>query len=548
MSVAVAERSAAPPQHALRPVISFHGVSKVYPNGTEALRDVDLAIHQGDFCFLVGPSGAGKSTLVRLLIRDEAPSTGRIFIDGQEISRMSHRKLPKLRRKFGIVFQDYKLLARRTVAQNVAFALQVTRPGQRHLREKVEEVLWIVGLEDKLDKFPDELSGGEQQRVAIARALVHRPRIFLADEPTGNLDPDTSWGIVQLLLQINHRGTTVLMATHNREVVDLVRRRVIAIDNGRVVRDEAEGQLPARRNRNPVRQVLASLWFALHSAGQNFRRNLGVSLAGVFTMGLIIFLVGGSLLFTHSVNSVLQGQEQNASHLKIYLSDNASLPAITNFESRLKHDPRVISVTFETKDQAAKQASQNPSISSALAVLGSNPLPASLNLNVRKLTDLSKFNAEAKATPIVDSTTPTDYNSDVIGKLNTVITVIEWVGAIIAIILLTISIVIIMNTIRTAVYSRRTEIEIMKLVGATDWFVRWPFILEGMIGGLLAAIFSGAVVFGAYRLFVQAAQGNLLSVPFDARYTITLLVVLLIGGVAVGALGSFLGVRRFLSA
>ena len=155
---------------------------------------------------------------------------------------MSHRKLPKLRRKFGIVFQDYKLLARRTVAQNVAFALQVTRPGQRHLREKVEEVLWIVGLEDKLDKFPDELSGGEQQRVAIARALVHRPRIFLADEPTGNLDPDTSWGIVQLLLQINHRGTTVLMATHNREVVDLVRRRVIAIDNGRVVRDEAEGQ------------------------------------------------------------------------------------------------------------------------------------------------------------------------------------------------------------------------------------------------------------------------------------------------------------------
>ena len=154
---------------------------------------------------------------------------------------MSRRKLPKLRRKFGIVFQDYKLLSRQTVAQNVAFALQVTRPGQRHLREKVEEVLWIVGLEDKFDKFPDQLSGGEQQRVAIARALVHRPRIFIADEPTGNLDPDTSWGIVQLLLQINHRGTTVLMATHNREVVDLVRRRVIAIEGGRVIRDEVEG-------------------------------------------------------------------------------------------------------------------------------------------------------------------------------------------------------------------------------------------------------------------------------------------------------------------
>jgi len=230
------------PDPGLRPVISFHGVSKTYPNGTLALRDIDLAIYLGDFCFLVGASGAGKSTLVRLLIREEPASTGRIFVDGMETTRMPRRRLPKLRRKFGIVFQDYKLLPRLTVAQNVAFALQVTRPGQRHLKEKVEETLWIVGLEDKLNKFPDELSGGEQQRVAIARALVHRPRIFLADEPTGNLDPDTSWGIVQLLLQINHRGTTVVMATHNREIVDLVRRRVIAIESGRVVRDEIEGQ------------------------------------------------------------------------------------------------------------------------------------------------------------------------------------------------------------------------------------------------------------------------------------------------------------------
>jgi cell division transport system ATP-binding protein len=242
MSVLTLPRPALAADPALRPVISFHGVGKTYPNGTVALRDVDLAIYQKDFVFLVGASGAGKSTLVRLLIREEVASSGRIFVDGQEITRMPRRRLPKLRRKFGIVFQDFKLLPRSTVAQNVAFALQVTRPGQRHLKEKVEEALWIVGLEDKLNKWPDELSGGEQQRVAIARALVHRPRIFLADEPTGNLDPDTSWGIVQLLLQINHRGTTVLMATHNREVVDLVRRRVIAIENGRVVRDEMEGQ------------------------------------------------------------------------------------------------------------------------------------------------------------------------------------------------------------------------------------------------------------------------------------------------------------------
>ena len=301
-----------------------------------------------------------------------------------------------------------------------------------------------------------------------------------------------------------------------------------------------------------MRRIAASLWFALHSAGQNFRRNLGVSLAGVFTMGLILFLVGGALLFTHSVNDVLQRQQTNASHLRIYLSDSASLASITDFQSRLQHDPRVLSVSFENKDQAAKEASQNPDIESALSALsatgGGNPLPASLNLDVKRLTDLAALDDMAKATPIADKTTATDYNKDVISKLNTVIAVIQWVGGVIAVILLVISLVIIMNTIRTAVYARRTEIEIMKLVGATDWFVRWPFILEGMIGGLLAAVFSGGIVYAGYRLFVHSAQHSLFSIPFDATFTIVLLVMLLVGGVAVGALGSFIGVRRFLTA
>ncbi|MBV9101747.1 MAG: ABC transporter permease [Candidatus Dormibacteraeota bacterium] len=296
-----------------------------------------------------------------------------------------------------------------------------------------------------------------------------------------------------------------------------------------------------------MRRLGAALWFAVHTAGQNFRRNLGVSLAGVFTMGLILFLVGGALLFTHSVDSVLQAQQAKASRIKIYLSDSASLASIMDFQLRLKNDPRVISVTFENKDQAAREAAQNPDIQAALNALGSNPLPASLNLNVRQLTDLGQFDSMARNTPIVDKTTATDYNPDVIGKLRTVISVISLVGGIIALILLVISLVIIMNTIRTAVYARRTEIEIMKLVGATDWFVRWPFILEGVIGGLLAAVFSGGIVFLGYKLFVQAAQRSLLSVPFDASYSAALLFLLVLGGVAVGAFGSYLGVRRFLS-
>jgi len=296
-----------------------------------------------------------------------------------------------------------------------------------------------------------------------------------------------------------------------------------------------------------VRRVGAALWFAWHTAGQNFKRNLGVSLAGVFTMGLILLLVGGALLFTHSVDSILQTQQSNASKIKIYISDSASLAQITDFQQRLKDDTRVISVAFETKDQAAKEASSDPDIQQALQTLGSNPLPASLNLEVKQLTDLAAFDRLAKATPIVDRTTATDYNPDVISKLHTVINVIEVIGGVIALILFVISLVIIMNTIRTAVYARRTEIEIMKLVGATDWFVRWPFILEGMLGGIIAAIFSGGIVFAGYHLFVQSAQRSLLSVPFDGGYAVTLLVLLLGGGALVGAFGSYLGVRRFLA-
>jgi cell division transport system ATP-binding protein len=229
------------PDAAQAPLISFQHVNKTYSNGTEALRAVNLNIARQDFLFLVGPSGAGKSTVVRLLIREEMATQGRIYVDGQELGRLKHRHLPLLRRKIGTVFQDFKLLPKMTVFENVEFALRVTRGVDRRTRAKVEEVLAIVGLEGTEDKFPEELSGGQQQRVAIARALSHDPKIFLADEPTGNLDPATSWEILQLLLQINARGTTVVMATHNKEIVDVMRRRVVVINNGMVVRDDASG-------------------------------------------------------------------------------------------------------------------------------------------------------------------------------------------------------------------------------------------------------------------------------------------------------------------
>ena len=220
-------------------MITLDDVSKRFPNGTFALRDVDLAIEAGDFVFLVGSSGAGKSTLIRLLIREELPSSGRVVVDGEDVARLARGRVPKLRRKVGVVFQDFKLLPTKTVAENVAFALIVTGHSGPIVREETDRVLSLVGLSQRRDHFPDQLSGGEQQRTAMARALVNHPRILIADEPTGNLDPVTSWEIIQLLIQINQLGTTVLMATHNQEIVNAMRRRVLALEGGHLVRDEA---------------------------------------------------------------------------------------------------------------------------------------------------------------------------------------------------------------------------------------------------------------------------------------------------------------------
>jgi cell division transport system ATP-binding protein len=219
----------------------MHDVTMEYPNGNVALRDVDLVIPEGDFVFIVGPSGAGKSTLMRLIIRDEVATRGQVILDGADLARLPRRGVPKVRRKIGTIFQDFKLLPRKTVWENVAFALEVTGTPRRRVRPAVDRVLALVGLTAQAKQVPTQLSGGEQQRTAIARALVHDPRIIIADEPTGNLDPLISWEILQLLLRINELGVTVLMATHNAEVVTALRRRVVALEEGRIIRDEVGG-------------------------------------------------------------------------------------------------------------------------------------------------------------------------------------------------------------------------------------------------------------------------------------------------------------------
>lgn len=222
-------------------MIIFEDVTKVYPPSTVGLEKVNLHIEKGEFVFLVGPSGSGKSTFIRLLIREIEPDRGRISVGGRDLATLRRWKVPYLRRNIGCVFQDFKLLTNKTAFENVMYALVVTGSANSASKKKAAEMLSLVGLGHKAGSLPTELSGGEQQRVSIARAFVNHPPLLIADEPTGNLDPETSLGIMQLLYRINKTGTTVVMATHDREMVDRMRRRVIALDEGRVVRDQKRG-------------------------------------------------------------------------------------------------------------------------------------------------------------------------------------------------------------------------------------------------------------------------------------------------------------------
>jgi cell division transport system ATP-binding protein len=222
-------------------MIKLDNVTKVYKGEVVALRDADVNIDKGEFVFLVGASGSGKSTMLRLFNKEEVPEKGRVWVAGKDIAELSSWKVPYLRRNIGCVFQDFKLLTNKTVFENVAFALEVIGRPKHVVKSQVPAILELVGLAKKLERYPHELSGGEQQRVSIARAFVNRPLILLADEPTGNLDPDTSLGIMKLLDRINRTGTTVVMATHDRGIVDTMRRRVIELDRGVIVRDQARG-------------------------------------------------------------------------------------------------------------------------------------------------------------------------------------------------------------------------------------------------------------------------------------------------------------------
>ncbi len=222
-------------------MVELKNVEKTYPNGTVALREVNLKIEKGEFVFVVGPSGSGKSTMVKLLLKEEDATEGEVYVNGYDVTSMTRQEVPYLRRSLGFVFQDFRLLPNKTVYENVAFAMVITEALPKEIRRQVPMALALVGLSRKANMYPNQLSGGEQQRVALARALVNNPALLIADEPTGNLDPETSWEIMKLLSEVNHRGTTVIVATHEKSIVDEMKKRVVAISKGLIVRDQEKG-------------------------------------------------------------------------------------------------------------------------------------------------------------------------------------------------------------------------------------------------------------------------------------------------------------------
>lgn len=223
-------------------MIEMQDIWKTYPNGSHALQGISVKVDQSEFVYVVGPSGAGKSTFMKMIYREERPTKGMIFVNGFNLEKLKQRKIPYVRRNIGVIFQDFRLLPKLTVFENVAFAMEVIEAPKKIIKKRTLEVLEMVRLKDKAQSLPTQLSGGEQQRVAIARAIVNKPSVIIADEPTGNLDPDTSWEIMKLMEEINFRGTTIMMATHNREIVNTMRKRVLAIEAGKIVRDQARGE------------------------------------------------------------------------------------------------------------------------------------------------------------------------------------------------------------------------------------------------------------------------------------------------------------------
>ena len=539
-------------------MIELRNVKKEYSKGNAALNGVSVKIERGEFVFIVGDSGSGKSTLIRLIMKELNPTDGTIIVNGQNLNRMRHRNIAKYRRGLGVVFQDFRLLKDRNIYENIAFALRVTETPGKVIKKKVPAALSLVGLAQKYKSFPKELSGGEQQRVAIARAIVNEPAILLADEPTGNLDPTNSWEIMSLLKEANERGTTVLVVTHNQEIVNEMNERVITMKQGVIVSDERKGGYT---------DVISTIGYVGKQGVKSIWRNKMFSLASLATMSACIFLFG--LFFSILVNFqyIIRSAEEGVA-ITVFFDEEATDEQIQKIGEELKARDDVSEVKYISAEQAWEDFQKDyfgDNLELAEGFKDDNPLANSDNYEVyMKTTDNSQdLIARSKSlsstqqdlvkfAQSLDGVSKVNKSDVVANTLSSVNMLVAYISIAIIAILLGVSIFLISNTVTMGITVRKEEIAIMKYIGAKDFVVRSPFVIEGLIIGIFGAAIPLGLLYVLYDKAVSYVMErfsilkNIIDfLPVNVVYTY-LLPIGLIMGIGIGFLGSFFTVRKHL--
>ena len=478
---------------------------------------------------------------------------------GRDLSEITRKKIPYYRRNLGVVFQDFKLLPNRTVYDNVAYALQVTGGKRREVREKVPDILRLTGLSTKLHNYPDQLSGGEQQRVSVARAFVNHPPLLLADEPTGNLDPETSVGIMQLLYRINRTGTTVVVATHDKAMVDRMRRRVIEVSQGRVVRDERTGGYSGVQST----REFGALWreglgvrfgFFLREALRALRRNAVPSFAAVATV-LVTVLVLGVFIPVVQATTGAANEIRSKVLVDVYLSNDAGAADISRVAAHHRgRDAGRRPGRVRVQAGGDPRPSARPAAASTTTCSGPTRCPTCCasrpsgpRTSSRCATRSRPMSPSGQRTVIDSSIDEVQDRKENTDKILSATRVVKLTMGLLAGLLALASLLLVANTIRLSMYARRREVEVMKLVGATDWFIRWPFVIEGVLVGALGGI-AAIVLLGVVKVSLVdplAKDFALIAAPDTMNFGL-LVGVLLGAAVGVSALGSGLSLRRFL--
>ena len=465
--------------------------------GTQkALIDITLDIFKNDFVFITGPSGAGKTTLLKLFYLAEAVAEGQVLIDGINLSRIPRKRIPLLRRKFGIIFQDYKLIATRSVFDNVSLVLEAAGKKRRLIQKKVRSVLRLVGMEDRQTALPPSLSGGEQQRVAVARAIVGDPKIILADEPTGSLDEDSAGIIMDLLKRVHIRGATVIIATHDK---DLIRK------------------MGDWKNRRLLKRTMILLFF--RRAIEDFHNNRLLNIVTLLTISLSILIVSAFILFFINTSEIMNFWKKGL-RVMAYLKPDVSGKELSSLKQQIQAMDGVESLRFISKEEALKQLkAQMQRQASLFDDLDKNPLPDAFEIRISKANQSwKKVESLAAQIESLDAVEEVEYGQKWFGHFSELFKLFTLTGYAMCTIFVMAAVFIMANTIRLVIYSRRDEIEIMRLVGAAERFIKIPFYIQGLLQGALGAGIGLITLFVVFWLVVSNIKRGFFSGLFNIQF------------------------------